>query len=116
MATCISSGAIMATFSCSCFLKLQFQELPQIHSHAIHCNSIMSRIAKAIQQILSKLKLGLIVTIDNIGTLLPILTDLTTCLINLGISSNYNKNERCITPVHSTKGHFKIKHLYTSLM
>ena len=54
------------------FLKLQFQELPQIHSHAIHCNSIMSQIAKAIQQILSKFEnLALFVTIDDIETLLP---------------------------------------------
>ena len=42
------------------------------HSHAIYRNPTMSRIAKAIQQILSKFEnLALFVTIDDIETLLP---------------------------------------------
>ena len=33
------------------FLKLQLQELPQIHSHVIYRDPMMSQIARAIQQI-----------------------------------------------------------------
>ena len=103
MATCRNPGATEATSNCSCFLKLQFQELPQIHSHAIHCNSIMSQIAKAIQQILSKFETWPYCYYWWYRNIITIPTDLNTVWLTWVISSNYRKIKRYVTPAHTTK-------------
>ena len=102
MATCISPGATEATSNCSCILKLQFQELPQIHSHAILCNSIISLIAKSIQQILSKFETWPYCYYWWYRNIITIPTDLNT----VWLTWRYlviTKNKRYITPVHATK-------------
>ena len=76
MATRRNPGAAEATSKLQLFFFFFKAAAPGVasknHSHAIYRNPTMSRIAKAIQQILSKFEnLALFVTIDDIETLLP---------------------------------------------